>query len=147
MEQNKKNIIKNNTRVAKWAKYRESIYNDIELHKEVINSDERLSLLYERLIKIIPNYESIFSTEKKINITSIKKEEVPLYDLKKLENIIDKLSVEDTPPNFDYIDKLSFSTGELDTIIKDLEEWNPRNSKNVHNVKNIYIDKVKKVEL
>ncbi len=139
--------MKNNTRVAKWAKYRESIYNDIELHKEVINSDERLSLLYKRLIKIMPNYESIFSIKKKNSMPSLKHDEVPQYDLKKIEEIIDKLTTKDEENNFDYIDKLSFSTGELDTIIKDLEHWIPRNSRNAHNAKKIHIDKVQKVEL
>lgn len=111
-------------RITKWAKYRESIYNNIELHKEVISSNTQLSILYNRLLKVFPEYESIFSKKKKTNsqlYTSSNK--VVTYDSSKIDNIIEKLNANDKIVDLKYLEKTSFSTGELDTIIDDLNSW------------------------
>jgi hypothetical protein len=91
------------------------------LHKEVIASNERLSLLYKRLIKVFPKYESIFSTEKNHQFKFEQPSKVLKYNLEKIQTIINKLDIEDQPVDLRYLEKTIFSTGELDTIINDLE--------------------------
>ena len=136
-------------RTEKWFNYRESIYNNISLHNEVIVSNERLLMLHKRLIKVFPEYNNLFFSKPKENIKFKHNEKINQYSLKRIEDLISKLSISDKKTNFNYLEKINFSTGELDTIINDLESWSSKGkyiSSNLES-KRISISKVKKITL
>ncbi len=136
-------------RISKWAKYREFIYNNIELHKEVIASNERLSLLYKRLLKVFPKYESLFKKEESFKFTTMDSPKVNTYDLKKIQTIINELNIDEEVNDLSYLEKTVFSTGELDTIIKELKEWDSGKEDAITTNKNsqTHIDNTKEVKL
>lgn len=107
-------------RVELWKDYRKEIEENIALQQSVRNSNEKLQILYERLLKVFPNYEKKYASKLqsfKINLEKI--EEPPIYSLKKIEEIIfgieeiEKNQIK-SPINFDDLD---FSSKILDSII------------------------------
>ena len=136
-------------RMEKWFQYRQNIYSNISLHNEVIDSNERLSMLYKRLLNIFPEYTKIFAEKVKGNIKFKQDEKINQYKLDEIENLIEKLSNNDKKHNFNYLEKIDFSTGELDTIINDLESWNSEGKHVASNYSSnkILISKVKKITI
>lgn len=120
---NSRNIV--TTRCEMWKKYRNEIEENIALQQSVRNSNDKLQILYQRLIKVFPDYEKKYVSQLqsfKINLEKIV--EVPFYPLQKIQEILDKIhSIEnDQVKNAIKFDDLNFSTKVLDSIITTIRE-------------------------
>ena len=137
------------TRLKRWKQYRDSIYSNINLSNEVIKSNEKLQLLYNRLIKVLPKYNELFPEPK---IKKIKFEEVKnyeKYDIEKMKELIEKMSINKPEYNFDYLNNVNISMGELEFVISEIESFDSSgiSIRDSYNTNKIVIRKVKKIEL
>lgn len=126
------------TRYELWKKYRSEIDENIALQQSVRNSNEKLQILYQRLLKVFPDYEKKYASQLqsfKINLEKIA--EVPTYPLQKIKEIIDGIDniEKDQIKNAIKFDDLDFSTKILDEIIKTIREGTNKQKLQDKNIK------------
>ena len=116
-------------RIELWKKYREEIEKNVQLEEAIKSSDEKLKILYNRLIKVYPEYEETINQSKKTQ--KIKLEEIDFvkkYDASKIRGIINSINeLEKDHSSLDSIDNLNFSSKELDSVIKEIKKGKVKN--------------------
>ena len=113
------------TRVELWKGYRENILKNIELEKAVHFSNKKLNTLFNRLEKVDSSYnKSYFDSTKKTNMKLKQVSDIELTPSKEVMTIIDIINDKEQSYSYslEHIDKLSFSSKELDETIKVLKE-------------------------
>lgn len=112
------------TRMELWKEYRDDIAKNISLQKAVMKSNEKLKILYNRLLAVFPEYEDKYKSKLSQFEASVKKiEQAPELPKDKLTDILDKINTMESKENssFKSIDELTFSTGELDNVIQAIQ--------------------------
>lgn len=108
------------TRMELWKHYRAEINNNMQLQKAVRSSNEKLKILYERLLEAYPEYKDKYE----VNLSSIQAttEEVakaPQYKITEFDTLLDLIdSVENINESSGFIDKIDFSSHELDDVVQ-----------------------------
>lgn len=119
------------TRIELWKEYRDEINNNIELQQSVQFSNEKLKVLYDRLLKVFPEYEEKYKVElAKISISSSEISKAPQFSLEKINELLrDVEALYESDNNFGAIEKIDFSSHELDDVIKDVQDRRAKESK------------------
>lgn len=112
------------TRTELWKEYREEINNNIELQKSVQFSNKKLQVLYSRLLKAFPDYEKKYKVElAKISINSLEVSKPFQFSLDKINDLQREMEVlYENDMNFNVIEKIDFSSHELDDVMRDIQE-------------------------
>ena len=122
------------TRIEYWKKYRQEIERNIQLQEAIKSSDEKLNILYNRLIQVYPKYQDDLKQSE--NIKNIKLEEIDFvkkYDSSKIRKIINSINLmEENNSSFNLIDDLNFSSKELDSVIKEIKKGKVKNMQYVN---------------
>ena len=107
-----------------WKKYREDIEKNISLQKDVIKSNEKLNILYNRLLKAFPEYEGKYKTElSKFEASISKVQQAPTISSDKILNIIDKIAEqEEKVLGHNSFENINFQSDELKATIAGLKE-------------------------
>ena len=108
-----------NTRMELWKTYREEINNNIQLQKAVQFSHEKLAILHKRLLEAFPEYDDKYPME--ISTFKAKTEELnraAQFDLEVFENFLNDFAKINEIKSNSFIDKVDFSTHELDEVFK-----------------------------
>ncbi|MCP4336720.1 MAG: hypothetical protein GY679_02610 [Mycoplasma sp.] len=143
----------NQTRIEKWKNYRKEISKNISLQDSILKSNEKLSILNERLLKVFPEYEEKFKREplkiKNINFEEL--EEIKLFDNSVADSIIEKIDNNETSNNLSlqYLDNFDFSSGKLDSLIIEVELGKAIKSEytNIESTEEFEISDIKKIQL
>ena len=114
-----------NTRVALWEDYRNDIFKNIELEKAVHLSNKKLNTLFKRLNKLDSSFDDTYfeGTEKsRLDLKQVN--DVKLTPMDEVKNIIDIINNKEQSYSYSlaHIDKLSFSSKELDETISSLKK-------------------------
>lgn len=108
------------TRMELWKHYRAEINNNMQLQKAVQTSNEKLKILYSRLQEAYPQYDSKYNV--RLSTVQVKTKEVarpPQYKIEEFDDLLELIeSIEDTNESSGFIDKIDFSSHELDDVIK-----------------------------
>lgn len=113
------------TRMELWKEYRESIEKNTSLLKAVDSSNEKLRILYKRLLEVYPNYENVYKSEllqfeaavDKINQAP----EIPMDEIERFLEELNEIEMNETSV-ISSINNISFSSSELEHTLKLLEE-------------------------
>ena len=112
------------TRMELWKYYRAEINNNMQLQKAVQTSNEKLHVLYERLIKVFPEYPEKY----KVQLSSVQVEtkemaKAPQYKIHEFETLLNVINgIEEEIGSSTFIDKIDFSSHELDDVIQAINE-------------------------
>ncbi len=141
------------TRKEKWKNYREEIAKNISLQSSILESNEKLSILSERLKKVFPEYETKFKrTPLKIQDIKFADVETPeLFETQTAESIVEIINENEMQENLSlqYIDNFEFSSGQLDELIAEVKVGKVIKEKYVdmENTDDLQMSEIKQVEL
>ena len=136
------------TRNELWKEYRNEIEKNINLHQIVIKSNKKLSVLYERLLVVFPDYENKYEKIVEHKNTILETNFQPtLPSNKDLKAILNELKLlESTIGGKKVLDDINFHSKELHNVIKNFEKGtqqiNIKKQKEInlkHNMKRINI--------
>ncbi len=143
----------NETRMQKWKSYRDQIDKNLSLQSSVLESDLKISILYDRLLKVYPEYPEKYKTKDyKTQDIDLKDIEKPnLFDVSKAELIIDQINENESKENvsLQYIDDFKFSSGQLDKLIEEVKIGKASKSEYVNMSRSgeLKMSEVKKINL
>ena len=112
------------TRMELWKHYRAEINNNMQLQKAVQTSNEKLNVLYERLLKVFPEYPDKY----KVQLSSVQVEtkemaKAPQYKIEEFETLLKVINgIEEGIQSSTFIDKIDFSSHDLDDVIAAINE-------------------------
>lgn len=141
-----------NTRMELWKNYRLEIEKNISLQQAVRNSDERYQILEKRLLNIFPKYHSKYKTNLSVFTASTNEVKTSShYDVSKLEKILDSFNFveDDHGVSFASIDRIDFSSKEMDDVIAAVQKGKIKNIEYVDVTKTslVQVEKTKKVQI
>ncbi|CAM9104852.1 hypothetical protein MYMA111404_00970 [Mycoplasma marinum] len=114
------------TRMEKWKVYRIEIQKNISLQESIANSNKKLNILSNRLIKAFPEYAAKYPFKKEeelIDINLNDTSEPELFSIEDSNKIIELINTSESneEQSLQYIEKFNFSSGELDSIIDEVK--------------------------
>lgn len=117
------------TRIELWKKYRDEIEKNVQLAEAIKTSDNKLNILYNRLIKVYPKYKDNIEGNKQKNSIELEKIDfLKKYDSSRIRLIINEINeVEKDYSSLESIDKLNFSSKELDSVIQEIKKGKVKN--------------------
>ena len=108
------------TRMEIWKDYREEISKNIVLKEALTSSNEEYKLFIERIKSVFPTFKIDGEAEANTDTVELnvvnEYEDVDLSNMRKIMDFVESVNKESFKETF--VDKLSFSSGELDDIFE-----------------------------